>query len=700
MRLFLSDTFVTKLLQLPKGTQQKVLSFHRKFRSDSTSSGIHLEPLHASNLLSARVDGAYRVIIGRIEGETYNLLYVDKHDDAYEWASRRRFAWNKHLQTCQLIPVIESASSDAEQQHQEPEPSSTQTSYFSNISNEQLLKIGVPAELISKVRSLKDLNDLDKVEKLLPQEAFENLFALFDDGDINEIIASIEEGLAGAGKDELLSNNNQRHFIELTDDETLQEILEKDMETWQLFLHPSQRKLVDARYKGTVKVSGSAGTGKTIAAIHRLKYLCNTPYTKVLFTTYTNTLRVHLEPLINKLEIPRERYVLNNIDKVLSEIVTRYGLMPFGYEVLDYQGNDKSQQLWRELLEAENIDFDEKFLYDEYIQVIVYNNIHDMKAYMRQARTGRTKAISRKQRLQVWQLVEKYETMKQERKVVDRLELFNIAANYLKEHEEHPYTNVIADEFQDFSNPELRFLRALVAEGENDLFLTGDPFQRIYTGQKIKFSAVGINVRGNRSRNPKVNYRTTEEIKKAAVAVVKGIKYDDMDGGEEKLNGYVSLIHGNRPVYEFVNNGNEEVDRVVGWINECLEGGIQEQEICVAARSMNFMKAFQGTLHREGMKYQNIKASGKAEGDKDGISLCTFHSLKGLEFRVIILMGVNERNVPSKATADYPFINMDVVEQKEYLASIRSLLYVAITRARQLVFIVGYGQPCQLLNSI
>ena len=317
-----------------------------------------------------------------------------------------------------------------------------------------------------------------------------------------------------------------------------------------------------------------------------------------------------------------------------------------------------------------------------------------------QPRVGRTKALSRKQRIGIWKLVEKYNALKQERRVVDRLELFNETTNYLNENNIHPYTNVIADEFQDFSNPELKFLRALVAEGKNDLFLTGDPIQRIYNGRKINFGAAGINVRGVRSRKLKINYRTTEPIKRVAVSVVKGVDYDDMDGGKESTNGYVSLIHeGVAPQYKIVDDANSEVQQVVEWMKECLDSNIKLSEICIAAPSMNLLKEMQSRLHHDGTDYRVLKGTQK-QGCSNGVDLCTFHSLKGLEYRVVILMGVNERNLPSKATEGYPFSGMDKVAQKEYLSSKRSLLYVAITRARQLVYMVGFGEPSGLLDVV
>lgn len=696
MRLFLSETFFDAVFKLPKKTQDKVVAFQKKFRENHTTSGIHLEPIAQfknSTLRTARVDDNYRVIVGVLDGDNYSLLYVADHEEAYRWGMNMRFVWNEHTQACQLITIEEKAEEVVAPQISESEPT-----ILTGISNEKLLKIGIPEDAISRVLLIKSLDDLDALEPILPVDAYENLFNIMDGENIDNIIASIEEGQAQDDDDKLLSDNNKRRFVEITDDVYLQNIIEQGMDKWQIFLHPSQRKLVDADYKGTMKVSGGAGTGKTIAAIHRLKFLCESPYAHVLFTTYTKTLSINLADSIAKLNVPRHKYSLNNIDKVLLEVAETYKIKE-GYKVLDYSGDEESLKLWREVLETEVTEFDEQFLYDEYIDVIVYFGNKDAKQYMMQPRVGRTKALSRKQRIEIWKLVEKYIALKQERQVVDRLELFNETTNYLNENNIHPYTNVIADEFQDFSNPELKFLRALVAEGKNDLFLTGDPIQRIYTGRKINFSAAGINVRGVRSRKLKINYRTTEPIKRVATAVVKGIDFDDMDGGKESTNGYVSLIHeGEAPQYKIVDDANAEVQQVVDWMKECLDSNIKLSEICIAAPSMNLLKDMQSRLHHDGTDYRIIKGSQK-QGNSNGVDLCTFHSLKGLEYRAVILMGVNERNIPSKSTEGFPFSGMDKVAQKEFLSSKRSLLYVAITRARQLVYMVGYGQPTGVLKT-
>lgn len=695
MRLFLSETFFDAVFKLPKKTQDKVVAFQKKFRENPASPGIHLEPIAQfknSTMRTARVDDNYRVVIGMLDGNTYSLLYVADHEEAYRWGMSKKFVWNEHTQACQLVNVEE------KEETKSPTAPVVETStFFTGVPEDKLLKIGVPQEAIGRVMSIKNLNDLDALEPILPLDAYENIFNIMDGENIDAVISTIEEGQAHDNEDKLLSDNNKRRFVEITDDDALQRIIEQGMDKWQIFLHPSQRKLVNAEYKGTMKVSGGAGTGKTIAAIHRLKYLCQNPGAHVLFTTYTRTLSVNLADSITKLDVPVQKYKLNNIDSVLLDVVKAYKIKD-GYKVLDYSGDEESLKLWREVLETEVTEFDEQFLYDEYIDVIVYYGNKDVKQYMMQPRVGRTRALSRKQRVDIWKLVEKYVALKQERRVVDRLELFNEATNYLNDNGIHPYTNVIADEFQDFSNPELKFLRALVAEGKNDLFLVGDPIQRIYSGRKMNFGAAGINVRGVRSRKLKINYRTTEPIRRMAVGVIKGVDYDDMDGGKESTNGYVSLIHdGVAPQYKMVSDANAEVDQVMEWLEECQANDIKLSEICIAAPSMQLLKNIQSRLHRDGKEYRVLKGAQK-QGSTDGIDLCTFHSLKGLEYRVIILIDVNERNIPSKVREGYPFSGMDKVAQKEFLSAKRSLLYVAITRARQLVFITGFGEKCELIK--
>ena len=398
------------------------------------------------------------------------------------------------------------------------------------------------------------------------------------------------------------------------------------------------------------------------------------------------------------MDLPSGRYDLNNIDAVIFEIAKTYTILPENFKVVDYLSENKGVEMWTQIVDDSLTEFDADFLYSEYLEVIVFNNIVNSDTYLKQSRIGRTKSLSRKQRMEIWTLAEKYKEEKAKYNYVDRSELFNIVANYLNSMKIHPYTHVIADEIQDFSNPELRFLRALVAEGPNDLFLVGDPFQRIYNNRRINFSLTGINIRGVRSKRLRVNYRTTEEIKKVAVSVVKGCSYDDFEGNSESITGYVSLMHGEYPTYQLFDNLQKELDAIVAFIEDCLLKGVSLSEIAVTAKDKDALKQVQSVLHNKNIHYR-INRGKEWVGDLDGVRLCTFHSIKGLEFKVVILTNVNDRTMPVNPES-YLLARMDRLAQKNYLLTLRSLLYVAITRAQQKVLITGVGKKTEILQGL
>jgi superfamily I DNA/RNA helicase len=399
---------------------------------------------------------------------------------------------------------------------------------------------------------------------------------------------------------------------------------------------------------------------------------------------------------IKKLGVNEDACVIKHIDALLEELAKKYGIKQSGWNVLDYinvgRGRNKSQEIWETIVINSLTGFSSDFLYQEYLDVIVYNNITSLEMYLHQPRIGRTKSLSIKQRKEIWELVQQYINTKEQGHYYDRSELYNLVASYLKEHDEHPFSHIIADEIQDFSNPELRFLRALVPEYPNDLFMVGDPYQRIYNNRQINFGKVGINVRGKRSRRLKVNYRTTEEIKRQAVSIVQGCTYDDFDGETENLNGYVSLMHGPKPEYILYGSTNEEHNGVLDFIAECHNNGIAYADIAIACRRRDELKEIQSTLHINNIPYQNIDSN--SSSDKSGVVLSTLHNMKGLEFKVVVITGINKNTFPYKP---YNWSEMSKKEQTNYQMNQRSLMYVAITRAMLMVRITGVGDRSELL---
>ena len=687
MKLYLGDKCWDKLFELPKNVQLRVRDFQRKFKENPFSPAINLEKIASfedDSLRTARIDDTYRAIIGVASGDTYCLLYIDHHDEAMRWAQHKRFAWNSYTNSFQVTSITM-------EEVVEPRGQKRDDTVFAKYTDEQLLRIGVPEHQLPLVRSIKDMDDLEKAESSLSGDVFEYLFYLMDDGtDINNIITEVEAGKEQDGDSTI---NNKRNFIEITDDEELERVIAEGTEKWQIFLHPSQRLLVEKSYAGSLKVTGGGGTGKTVAAIHRLKKLTEKGSMKsVLYTTFTRTLIKNISSRVRSMGIKSKNCVIENIDKLALDMAKSYGLIPQTATVLDYGPSSRtSEEIWDGIVTDNLSQFDTRFLKREYLDVIVYNNNKTIDDYYRQSRTGRTQPVNRKQRTEIWNLVEQYVARKKESQLYDRNEIFNLIANHLNENGIHPFKHVIADEIQDFSNPELRFLRALVEEGPDDLFLVGDPYQRIYNNRKIAFSQVGINVRGKRSKRLRVNYRTTEEIKRAATNVVNGCAFDDFDGSPESLAGYVSLMHGDRPEYKIYDNRNEEIAAIIDFIRMCRENGIEYKDIVVASYIKDSIKPVQDALHRNNIPYKNLMNEGT--GNDNGVNLSSFHNMKGLEFKVVILSDVNKKTFPY---LPYGFEGLDEIEKKNHLMNQKALMYVAITRAMQKVLITGSGIKADL----
>jgi hypothetical protein len=695
MRLFLYDKFFEKFIELPRAIQNKVLDFQKKFRENSRSAAIHLEPIKSfidQSLRTARIDEKYRAILRVPEsGDDYFLLWVDVHDEAMSWAQNKMITWNPNTQAVQIFTAPE------KQVEAESEKTGTpKKSLFGNLTDDQLFAIGVPSLTLPLVKEIQSLDDLEALEKNLPEDAFENLFYLSDGAEINNIIFEIEEGKVKSEsiENQVQSINNKRSFVEVNDD-LLQELINGELKKWQVFLHPSQRKLVERSFKGSIKVTGGGGTGKTVAALHRLKFLTTENDIRttqpVLFATYTNALTENLRKLIQGMEVPHNTYYLANIDSLAREQASKAGIISKESRFLDFPNTKPSLELWDEVLEQTLCQFDAQFLHSEYQDVFLYHDIQSPEQYYNQSRIGRGKAITRKQRMEVWSVVQVYQQRKKEEHFLDRAEVFNKLALFFSSQKVKPFSHVIVDEVQDFSNIELRFIRSLVEENDNDLFMVGDPYQRIYQ-RKINFSAAGINIRGTRSKRLRINYRTTEEIKRLAISIVKGYSYDNFEGESEKLDGYLSLIHGVKPSYHLFSTKAEEVSFILKSIKEDISAGLVHGEITIAARLKDSLREIKSTIHQNSFPYFDVTSQ---SGKLDGIQLSTFHSLKGLESKVVYLMDVNYRTAPF---LPHSFAELESIQKEEHLLSERALLYVAVTRAIQKVVITGTGTKSELIK--
>ena len=680
VKLFIHDSFFDSFATLPKQIQKKTREFLRKFRENPKSSAINYEKINTfkdQSLRTVRIDIKYRAIVQAPEsGDGYHLLWVDNHDEAMDWARNKIFNWNQETQAFQLFEQPEETPTI-------PKTTAKQKPLFDYLSDSDLTAIGTPEQMMALVRSLMLMEDLQKAKNNLPSDVFEYLYYLAEGIPITEILEDIT-----AGKEEknpMQSSNALKHAFIVTDDQQLEDILNGSFEKWKLFLHPSQRTLAYRDFNGPVKVTGGAGTGKTVCAVHRIKYLVDKSqaYDKpILFTTYTKSLTQYLQETIKGLGIPEDQIEICNIDKLIFDLAndTKYKIFP---SKVGYFSPEQEKEIWSKALEKVPSQFDVEFLFSEYNDVILALNINSETDYLTASRVGRNTRIGRKDKVEIWKILEEFNRLKEGN--YSKLELCNLLAKYFRAQKVKPYSHLICDEIQDFSNPELSLLRSLIEEKENDMFLVGDPYQNIYR-RSVNFAKSGISVRGKRSRKLKINYRTTEEIKLLAMNVVTNVQVDDFDGNQETLKGYLSLMHGNPPTYDVFATPEAEDKFILEKLRTMLSAGnMQPNEICISARTNAGVDEIKKLLNSSNIKYIDLSNS---KENANAVKVSTFHNMKGHEFKVVFVKGVSDSTVPFRY-ANY--VNLEEKEKQSYEQQERSLYYVAFSRAIQSVIITGVG---------
>ncbi len=694
MKLLYYDQYIEQMISMPKHIQKKAMEFSKKFKQNSKSSAIHLEPISNfkdQRLRSARIDQTYRAII-RVpdSGDVYYMLWIDHHDKAYKWAENKSVDWNEETQTIQII-----SASEVINKVQKVEDNGGP---FSNYKEKELLQIGVPEILLPSIVKIQDLDELDALANYIPDSLFENLFFLIDGARIDTLITEIEEGKSTGSNidDQAASINNQRNFIELgEEDEILDKILNGDFTKWKYYLHPSQRKIVEYQSKGPIKVSGGAGTGKTVAAIHRLKNLTELENGgKTIFLSYTNALTSNLGEMLKDFDIESQKYDVSTIDSFVHKIAIKHGLIDKSTKIANRKGVKSERELWEEVFETNVYQYDLETVEKEYTDVILYHDIENTARYFRVSRIGMGKSLSRRQRNELWKIIQDFEAHLEKVNYIHDYALYNKVSRHLMANPDRSYQHCIVDELQDLSNIHLRFVRALIAEGPNDLFLVGDPLQNIYD-RKLNFSKAGIHIRGKRSRRLKINYRTSEEIRKKAISIISGITFDDFDGNVEPQTDYLSLFHGLPPAVEMFDSKSKEHEKIVALIKEYAPATDEIERklstICITSRIKDDLKDIKKILHKLEIPYYDVKDK---SGNKNGVHLSTFHSLKGLEYKHVILSSVNQRTCP---LIPYGYEHWENSAKETHMHKERSLVYVVLTRSRETVDILGVGDKSEII---
>ena len=693
-----AESYFKSLKKLPANIQAEANVFFKKFIDDPTSPGLNYETIKVvdSTLRSARVNGSYRAII-RVpqEKDTYTLLWIDAHDAAYNWASKKRIAVNPVSNIVQIYDVV-----TGEEEQTTSNYNGYDTKLFDYISDDDLLRLNVPEDVMFVVRAIKDEKDFNAKKRFLPDDVYEYLSFLTSGLSLDEVLKEANENASKCGtqklsvEDAIVNPGNSSKFYLLDDDESVDElerILEAPIEDWRIFLHPSQRKIVEQSFSGPARILGGAGTGKTVVAMHRAKWLIESVFNmkedKILFTTFStnlaNDIRENLKILcsssvFNKIEVI-------NLDKWISNFLQKQGdklKVIFGKDL---------EKIWDKAVinSKVELDFPIGFYIDEYEKVILVNELEIFEDYKKVNRVGRGTSLNREEKIQVWEVIMAYRSLLSNFKVIDSgLAGIKIRKIIEEAEKEFLYKAVIVDEAQDFSDYAFKLLRAIAGkERSNDIFIVGDAHQRIY-GKKVTLKRCGINITG-RSGLLKINYRTTEEIYSWAKAIIKDMNVDDLDDGIDEGKGYLSLTHGKKPEVLNFKTSDKEYDHIYLYVNELVKAGIDPKVICIVGRTNKQLDNIRAYFASKNMKLYEIKQSKNDDPFIDAIRISTMHRVKGLGFDYVVIADVNDGIIPLESVIKGA---NDTVMEKDMYEAERALLYVAATRAKKELLVTSCGK--------
>ena len=687
----IADDFLDAYARIPRSEQKRVREFTEKFKTDPTSASINYEKIHDikdPKVRTVRISQKYRaIILHPDEGDVYVLVWVDNHDEAMTWATGRIFDINPYSGALQVVNVVEAEKASP------PKPGKKAKGLFDDFDDELLLSFAVPEALLPSVRAVINKDTLQSLIAHLPSEAAEALTWLAEEIPIDEV----REMIAAYPKKQVFTNDlatalehpdSRRRFVTVNSEKDLASMLDAPPEKWRVFLHPSQERMVTKNFNGPARVLGGPGTGKTVVAMHRARHLaktlCSGADDRIFFTTYTANLAQNVERNIaNLCGEESQRIEVVHLHAWAVRFMRQRGVE------FSIGSAEEIDQCWQEAaLKAEELEFDIGFLKQEWELVVQANGIEKRNDYLKASRVGRGCALSRPQRDRIWSVFEAYAKGLRDRGKHEWLSVIRQTRRYLeKEKARLPYRAVIVDEAQDFHVEEWKLIRAIAPEGPNDLFLVGDAHQRIY-GHKISLRNCGINIQG-RSSALRINYRTTEQIRAWAMSMIQGIEVDDLDGESRNEKGYKSLLSGPAPEVHSHPSKKEEMAFLGKKIKELLKDH-QPEDICLVARTNKMLRdGYQTALKDIGVPHA-VLDKGKEEA---GVRLASMHRVKGLEFPVMILAGLNSHIVPLRLAA----VESDPAALSDHEDRERSLLFVAATRARDRLILTYYGTPSPFL---
>jgi len=683
MQFLLADTFQGSLDRLSGEEQRaaKVAAFELQMNPANPGLQCHrLENIKDKNFWSARASRDIRLIFHRVESSVM-LCYVGHHDPAYEWASRRKIETHPVTGAAQIVEIRETVREIQIPLYvsSKPAPTPEIKRPLSNLTEDELLSYGVPAEWIPDVRTADD-DMLLVIASHLPGEAAEAIIDLATGTTPPKPeVVPPEQGNPYEHPDA------QRRFRVVSGTEELARALDYPWEKWIVFLHPSQRDWVLRSFNGPTRVQGSAGTGKTVVALHRAVHLARAnPEARVLLTTFSAPLAALLQEKLHRL-VDGEPALVERLDVLaMQELGERMHAAHLG-KPNRITAEDLDALIRRHAPAEISRIYGEAFSVEEFRDVVDAFNLRDWESYRDVRRLGRKSRLNEAKRRMLWEGFEQAMQELDAQNLITNHQLFHRTAEQLRRTGARPYQHIVVDECQDITAAQLRLLAAIAGTGPDALFFAGDLGQRIFQ-QPFSWNQYGIDIRG-RSRTLRINYRTSQQIRQQADQLLDP-ESRDVDGNVQDRRGAVSVISGPDPVIRECDDHDSEIEAVASWIQERLAEGLTPKEFGVFVRSPQELGRAKAALDLADLPYEQLQPSAMRLGSK--ATLSTMHLAKGLEFRAVVVMACDEDVIPN---AERIKALTDDSDLEEVVATERHLLYVACTRARDHLLITS-GDTC------
>lgn len=684
----ISATFTDSLARLTGDEQKSVKTTAFDLQMDPANPGMSFHKLDRAkdpNFWSVRVSSDIRLIVHKTAASLL-LCYVDHHDQAYRWAERRKLETHPKTGAAQLVEIRERVEHIVIPHYVEAErPVAGKTPLFAGVPDDALLGYGVPSEWLADVRLANEDSLLDLADHL-PSEAAEALLELATGG--SPKVAAIP----AASESPFDHPDAQRRFRTIDNIEELERALDYPWDKWTIFLHPAQRQWVERDYNGPARVSGSAGTGKTIVALHRAVHLTRAHTdARVLLSTFSETLaralRDKLRRLIGNEPKLGERLEVLAMD-ALGERLYESHFAPAHLATRE-QVNDVMSTVSAGISEH---SFNQHFLQAEWADVVDAWQLDSWESYRDVRRLGRKTRLPEAQRAVLWTLFERVRADLANRGLMTRAQLFGRLTKAMSSRKHPPFDFAVIDEAQDISVAQLRFLAALGASRPDALFFAGDLGQRIFQ-QPFSWSALGVDIRG-RARSLKINYRTSHQIRTQADRLL-GPDVSDVDGNTEERRGTVSVFNGAPPELHSFDDPASESAAVGQWLAERAREGVLPEEIGVFVRSSDELDRARAAVTAAGMAFTVMDENTLSAPDH--VSISTMHLAKGLEFRAVAVMACDDEVIPLQARIEAV---ADEADLEEVYNTERHLLYVACTRARDHLWVSGVAPMSEFLDDL